>query len=439
MENKGIPSLSNIFMKDLQDAIEKQSEDKFQALVYRIPLSKLPYEETNKLFLLLLNFIENNDFVQGLKIVLKYWSGMEVGFDDYVGADQFPILSTLFLDSKIPVNTLRFIMVSVEDVVSVEEVAIELIEKATGPELKNALKNLFDILGEPSGETFRILMDESININNSDAIEFFSGLQAYFMRPADKPSYVETEEELPQEKLLLEASEDIATEIKESFQLDYEDLDGLVDFLTSGLKKYGVMVMDLENVKENIRVKLSGMNIDERKTYMNSFLNQESFENLNANTELFQILGPVNPIVDGDFTKTDHICYKYGGCRMFYCNCFESDWLNPEDENKPYYPNIPLWFTGVCETCGREVQKRCYAVRRPLPQGGWRGTYCSWNCLYDSGNVDESLSEKLCKMTEKRLKEEGILDREEMNVEELLEQDEEIDKKGFMYRLPIIQ
>jgi hypothetical protein len=437
MENPSI-SLSNTFLKYLQDAIQKQKEDEFHGLIQRIPLPKLPFEETNKLLIYLLTLIEQSNFIPGLKVVLKFWGGMEVGFDDYVGQDLYPVISTLFLDPVIPFRILKFIMISMEDVMSVEEVAIDVIEKGNGDRLKNALKNLFDILGEPSGETFRLLMDEAVNSEKEEAIEFFSGLQAYFMKPVERPEYVEEDEPLPQEKDLLEISNEIAEEIKNT-NIDVEDLDLLVDFLTSGLKKYGIVAMDMEQVQESLREKLSQMTVDQRKEYMNSFLNQQSFEELNQNATLFSSLGPVNPIVTGDFTKSDHICYKYGGCRMFYCNCFESDWLNPEDEDKPYYPNIPLWFTGICETCAREVQKRCYAVRKPLPQGGWRGTYCSWNCLYESGNVDDALTHKLCQMIEKKLYQEPIIDREEMNVEQLLEEAENKDEKGFVYRLPIMK
>jgi hypothetical protein len=439
MENTST-SLSNTFLKYLQDAIQKQKEDEFQSLIHRIPLSKLPFEETNKLLIYLLTFIEQNNFIPGLKIVLKFWGGMEVGFDDYVGQDLYPVIPTLFLDPTIPIRILKFIMISMEDVMSVEEVAIELIEKGNGDQLKNALKNLFDILGEPSGETFRILMDEAIQSEKEEGIEFFSSLQSYFMKPVERPKYIDEGEQkdLPEEKKLLEIADEVADEIT-NVEIDCEDLDGLVIFLTSGLQKYGIVAIDVEQVQESLREKLSHMTVDERKEYMKSFLNQQSFEDLNANETLFCILGPVNPIVNGDFTKSDHICYKYGGCRMFYCNCYESDWLNPDDEDKPYYPNIPLWFTGVCENCGREVQKRCYAVRRPLPQGGWRGTYCSWSCLYESGNVDDALSSKLCDLIEKKMYQETIFDRKESDVEELLNEAENKDEKGFVYRLPIMK
>jgi hypothetical protein len=364
---------------------------------------------------------------------------MEVGFDEYVGPDLYPIIPTLFLDPKMPVRFLKFVMISLEDVMSIEEVAIEVIEKGNGDALKNALKNLFDILGEPSGETFRMLMDEAIFSEKQEAIEFFNDLQAYFKKPAPRPEYIEVDEDgLNKEEALLEVADEVANDIKQ-LRFNCEDVDELVSFLTSGLKKYGIVSMDVEKVQDSLAQKLSSMTVEQRQVYMKSFTNQDDLNELNANDQLFMILGPVNPIVEGDFTQQDHICFKYGGCRMFYCNCYESDWLNPEDETRPYYPNVPLWFTGICEECGREVEKRCYAVRRPLPQGGWRGTYCSWKCLYDSGNVDDVLTQKLCKMSEKRLMEDRILDREERNVDEWLKEEIEKNEKGYVYHLPIIK
>jgi hypothetical protein len=514
-------SLSERLMEELRNAIERNNKEDYKKLLYIVPLKNVPFEKTNKLLLILLRWLDQSKFVDGLKETLTYWSGMETGFDEYEG-EIYPVIPTLFLDPKIPFHALYYIMESLRDVLSVEEIAIELFEKGTGDNLKIALRNLFDMLGKPSGETFRVLTDEAINSGNETAIQFMSGLQSYYTEPARRPDYIivdqgegeegqeeqgeeqgqepgpeeldeKIEEEvkeklLPEEVLLmakmvaqekgenkgkkqgksqrspdedllllqtmiaqnieeqnlekqklekleeekevvpellsekdcLEAAMIIADEIYE--KTEYDDLDANVIFLTSGLEKYGLEIVDINQARKVLYDKLSAMTSEQRKVYL-TYVNQESMDQLVKSNELFNILGPANAIINGDFKKTDHICYRYGGCRMLYCNCFEFEQMDiGKDELEIEFPNIPQWFKGQCERCDRVVQKRCYAVRRPLPQGGWRGTYCSWNCLYLSGNVEDQLSMELCNLMENQLNEMGIIDREEMDVEQVLKE-----------------
>lgn len=65
-----------------------------------------------------------------------------------------------------------------------------------------------------------------------------------------------------------------------------------------------------------------------------------------------------------------------GGCRMFYCNEF-NDYLE-DDVMDLEFSN---WFVGHCDFCGKNIPIYDWAIRRPLPSGGWRGCYCSHECL----------------------------------------------------------
>lgn len=40
----------------------------------------------------------------------------------------------------------------------------------------------------------------------------------------------------------------------------------------------------------------------------------------------------------------------------------------------------PSWFTGSCDQCWLRIRRPCHAVRKPLPGGGWKNQYCSWDC-----------------------------------------------------------
>ena len=110
----------------------------------------------------------------------------------------------------------------------------------------------------------------------------------------------------------------------------------------------------------------------------------DAIENqLQLHDEVFRILGPLNAR-EGTTYDTD-ACSRYGGCRMFTCVCHET--YDPDDD---VIDPEPDWFGDYCgsEKCGRKILNRYWAVRRPLPGGGWQGCYCSWDCAIEDLHVD---------------------------------------------------
>jgi hypothetical protein len=94
------------------------------------------------------------------------------------------------------------------------------------------------------------------------------------------------------------------------------------------------------------------------------------------NVEAFRILGPLNAKRYVEPQK-NHICHKYGGCRMF--TCVEYNILDPyTDEYDVYYD----WYTGHCDECEKKIENRYHGVRIPITGGMWRGCFCSWECVY---------------------------------------------------------
>jgi hypothetical protein len=374
--------------------IQKKDVDLYSSALHKLSFEGLTYEDTNEILVIILEQIEKNHFHEGLKYTLHFWGGMESGFDEYHG-EIYPIIPTLFLDG-IPFQNLYYIMDTLRNVVSVEEVAIELFQKGQGDALKSALKNLFDMLGQPSGVTYRLLWDEAMNSGNQVAIEFLSGLQSYYNNSIQKPSYVLDEEQFD-EKDLLSIVDDILEEICPS-----NNMDDCIELLLKGLSQHGIDVVEMEEIKKILYQKLSNMNIHERTMYMKGFIGEQ----LEDNESLYHILGPMNQT-----NCNTPICKKYGGCRMFYCDCFEFHLLDPNQETKQEnFSQCPRWFKGKCDKCCRDIPKRCYAVRRPLGDGGWLGTYCSWNCIHLSGKSDD---EELIKKIEKEMNERKIMERDE--------------------------
>ena len=105
-------------------------------------------------------------------------------------------------------------------------------------------------------------------------------------------------------------------------------------------------------------------------------------------------LGPVNTLYDANFdirtptfrsvalgvefaSECDK-CAAYGGCRQFACTCFEVNALEEDDED---YDAPATWFTGECQLCKEEIPEQYAASRVPLSHGGWKGCFCSPECM----------------------------------------------------------
>ena len=68
-----------------------------------------------------------------------------------------------------------------------------------------------------------------------------------------------------------------------------------------------------------------------------------------------------------------------GPCRMLQCECLES--TETEDTENYSYTGEITWFKGRCETCMRYILDISHALRFPNHHGGWKGCYCSFECM----------------------------------------------------------
>lgn len=98
---------------------------------------------------------------------------------------------------------------------------------------------------------------------------------------------------------------------------------------------------------------------------------------------IFQEYGPVNTVYcHTAYADHEHECEKYGGCRMLLCNEFEETNNDGDGIDVLAAEDLLLdWFRWSCDECLRKIPKRHYAIREPLNHGGWRGCYCSFECL----------------------------------------------------------
>lgn len=125
---------------------------------------------------------------------------------------------------------------------------------------------------------------------------------------------------------------------------------------------------------------------------------------------LFQEFGPVNTLYESNHPY-NHECYKYGGCRMFLCCEFkdlddQGDEIDIMTREEDYRKG---WFRNSCDECSRTITKKHHAIRLPLSKGGWRGCFCSFECLGD--NCQDQLQLLVIGIMKGQLQTFGIRDR----------------------------
>lgn len=96
------------------------------------------------------------------------------------------------------------------------------------------------------------------------------------------------------------------------------------------------------------------------------------------NKEFNRIFGPVNCGSWGCKFSPDK------KCRMLICLCCENDdGFENEDVD---------WFVGSCDFCEDEIFLKESTLRIPLEGGGWKGCFCSFQCIreaYLDGDTDK--------------------------------------------------
>jgi len=181
---------------------------------------------------------------------------------------------------------------------------------------------------------------------------------------------------------------------------------------------------DMDDVKKNLERSFLHMKEDERNTLLNElhFVNEEV--KLTLNSDLFRIFGACLPTPGKILTRTSYDpCRMRGGCRML--TCWEHENINPitgddivENPIGQRLLHTIEWFTGECQNtdCKNVIDYKHFAIRIPMVTGGWKGCYCSFNCIKQVVMMDNVVLRKLIKHFENMYKvdvdsEYGILHR----------------------------
>jgi hypothetical protein len=188
----------------------------------------------------------------------------------------------------------------------------------------------------------------------------------------------------------------------------------LAIILTSGI---GVQYFDVNKqmeIRNAVLDQLQTLSKQEKIDKIDPFLINLRIEKLRDNLTVFRILGPIHQVTGINYEKDD--IYKH--C-MFSCDYYDYD-----EDNDMYMD----WFTGNCDYCSKKIRRRVHVVREPQFEGGWKGCYCSWRCVYDNylelPNKEFGIKEMISEYS-KRIEKFGIQDQLS---DEIIREMEKIDK-----------
>ena len=175
-----------------------------------------------------------------------------------------------------------------------------------------------------------------------------------------------------------------------------------------------LMSCDKETVDKLSEEVISGFNalsLEAKNNQLDEFYGKNVKLALEDDRQLFLTYGPSAPFVDATLEELD-----YGGARMFLFNNFDTtdDYDDFEYNDDGTSRNIVEWFVGYCEQCDLKIRRKWHAVRIPIKYGGWKGCFCSFECvrnnIVETYNSDEIML-TLVDIYEQQMQKYGIIDR----------------------------
>ncbi len=137
-------------------------------------------------------------------------------------------------------------------------------------------------------------------------------------------------------------------------------------------KEEDILGLDFSNLDYD-NFDMEDYNIDFSDSDVQAFV-RRSYSN---NKNLLRKYGPLNPNIPCNGYKKLCVFSPNGICAMMTCRCYE---VIDEDN--------PDWFTGICASCGDEIESRNKAFRIPLATGGFKYCLCNSICAHSFYEFD---------------------------------------------------
>jgi hypothetical protein len=387
--------------------IEDGQKEELSEIINDLPLDRMDIGKSDNLLSLLLEKCATTSNKEIAKIIYDRWA------DTHPEEGHFSLFAYMLGKSVFNDQVVVFMYRSLGR--SLYSTFGELLTRDDSPDTLAGVIRLINVSGKKrSLETIGGLRDmlteetRSLMIGVSRYIDHVYSEIAPF---GDVPKYIiKDQDELPNADDL-ESVELIFDDTGIKIPNDTEDI---VNLVVEQIESVGLSVdpEQYESMKEELK-KIP----DETKAYVaKETIKTHEYMNVQDDEELLKIFGPAHPIFDAELNNGTP-CGMYGGCRMFLCVCFEATGSDPLsnldiiDQPDILDPFELEWFTGSCDTCSKRIEKKCYAVRRPLETGGWKGCYCGFACVRKDLPPGNIMIEALINAMQNKIDKIGIYDR----------------------------
>lgn len=406
-------NIEKVRINMIGDHIASYEHENLKYILHTVPLLQMTKAQQNSYLLFVLKSgYEIQDF-EVAKIAIEIWQQYNPGEEKY------PITTSLYLIQESPeyIQILKYVdsalnlsyayhayKLTAFDSNAQISVAVDRLEKIYGEQPANLYKSIYDMCIEEYEKT---------GLCNTELLVYMEQKYRENAEVADTPSYMISEDPFyfPFHSELMsiidgtqEPSTDVMSEELDEQLLQY--ITGQLDLIPEGL-----LIGGKENAQKTLVENFKSITTEEKL---------EQSKGLQTDIELFRILGPANPgILEGGVSDDfDCPCMKYGGHRMFTCYEYENYDADGEiiDESILYnkdYDSID-WFRGSCDNCLKSILFKQRAVRMPvLDAGGWKGCYCSWDCVIEDviGGPEASLLVTMIKQFNNMTYTNGIYER----------------------------
>jgi len=358
----------------------------------KLPLGTISRDKAETLLALFLNQATKNSNIEAARLIISTFDITRIR------VDPLPALTNLILNPELSREVVFFSMACFPEKIPIDYF-VDLINMGDDQSALKAAVNLATFFPDISHEDWDKLFHLTDNVEEEEYENQL--LRAFFRTKAAEtginpkpPSWICLD--LPEP--VIETIPDSIPSVKEAVELILEDL---------GKNKINIISSDIET-KEFLISQYSISSIIEKIQMLANIKEIPMFNDI----PLFREFGPVNTIYTSNpnLVESTHQCVKYGGCRMLLCTEFEDMYSDGEEiDIMAIDYTINDWFRGSCDKCLQKIGKRHYAVRQPLRHGGWKGCYCSFECM--KSNINDPHTALMVGRIKEQLSIIGIRDR----------------------------
>ena len=386
-------SLNNIYKN-----IDFFNKDFLIKDLYDLDLFILSNTESENLINNLLNYASKNINIEAVRVIVQVFDS------ERVKVDILPALTNLFLNQYIEKDILIFVLGCFPEKTPINYL-LDLVNMGNDIEAVYVARKICDIYNDISIDDWCQLVQLTENFEdeeypNVELRKFF----IYKLTYVDKNELNEIIIDDNKYNIIIEKYKTLP-KVENVVEIMFENM---MMFLSYKHKKdievikHGLMIQySMSSYIDKIKM-LKSLNNTEFEEKFKDFL--ESKEILKLDKELNSLLGSVNTMYS-PIEDTNHICVKYGGCRMFLCSHFEE--INHDGIKIDIFDDDDIkvdWYRGKCDCCDKKILSKIKAIRQPLLYGGWKGCYCSMLCMKSQINYKTHQNTIMIELLNKNIK-----------------------------------